>query len=148
MKGHATDSHVAEGIATQTHKTGNFIADQVADIATQLHGKDIISIASWYQYRINMHSKFMCSVSKHLVEGYLIHRALLDGLEAKQQDAMHDRGACYNPLAYADPLNARCFKSHLSLANFTQFRSANPYALHVQGFLANLRVARAGEGGA
>jgi ribonuclease HI len=45
VKGHATDEHVRAGITTATHKHGNFVADQVADIGTQLHGKDTIEIA-------------------------------------------------------------------------------------------------------
>jgi len=149
VKGHATEEHVRAGITTETHKHGNLVADQVADIGTQLHGKDIIDIAGWYHTRYRSYLAFMRKVTRHIVEGYLIHRALLENSDhgSAPGDGVGQRGCKYQPLEYADPVQTSPLKPSFSLANYAAFKLANPYAMHVQGFLANLEVVRCVRGG-
>ena len=82
----------------------------------------------------------MLKVAKHIVEGYMIHRVLIGRIEADKVAKSSDRATHYVPLVYADPAQARPFRRLLALTYYSSFREANPYATHVQGFMANLSV--------
>ena len=64
-------------------KKGNDQADHAADLATKVHGKDVVSVAAIFHKRHNLYTAFMKRVVKHIIEAYLIHRLLLD----KKQDS-------------------------------------------------------------
>ena len=65
VKGHAIDKHVEKGITTEVNKEGNHIADEVADLGTALHGKDIVDAAKYMSRRHNQYIQFMKKVSQH-----------------------------------------------------------------------------------
>ena len=45
VKGHATQSHIDNGITTEVNKTGNHKADETADLGTALFGEDVMLAA-------------------------------------------------------------------------------------------------------
>jgi len=90
VKGHATQEHINKGITTRINKLGNDEADNVADVGTSVHGKDLVDAAERLHVKHNAYQKFMIKVSQHLVEGYLIHRKLTDYKD--EQDTINSKG--------------------------------------------------------
>ena len=66
-------------------KEGDDKADEAADIAINMHGRELVSIASTFHKRHNHYRKFMTNVAKHVIEGYLIQRKLVDKQQASKQ---------------------------------------------------------------
>ena len=83
VKGHANASHVESGVTTTRNMQGNARADAMADLGVQLHGEKFYTLAKLFTKRHREYSTLMLEVAKHLVEGHLIHRALVQRAEAK-----------------------------------------------------------------
>ena len=78
VNGHATEVHIEKSISTRKDKEGNDKADEVADIGVKVHGEDLIDIAGQFHTRLKWYINFMKTVHKHIIEGYAIHRLLID----------------------------------------------------------------------
>ena len=93
----------------------------------------------------------MKKVSHHIVEGYLIHRALTEKYEAKQAKIKKetDQGINYIKLAYGDENKAGHFKHHSSIEQHPKYSNNNPQAVNVERFMANAKITepRVGKGG-
>ena len=109
VKGHATDAHVAQGIATQVNKEGNDQADEIADIGVAMHGEGTIHLAKTYNDRHKQYCDFMVQVVSHIVEAYLIHRELVRIEEAKAGIALAEklRMWIFSPLEYVSQQTVR-----------------------------------------
>ena len=59
-------------------EVGNDKADNTADIGAKLHGADMMTIARCMHKRHSAYQNFMVDVSHHIIEAYLLHRALLE----------------------------------------------------------------------
>ena len=104
VKGHVKQSQVEEGLYRQVDKTGNDKADKAADVATSMHGKDMVNVASLFQRRHKKYCDFMIKVAKHIIEGYLIHRKLVDRQQASNQSK--DTAVAYNAVLRQTPANS------------------------------------------
>jgi len=144
VKGHAQQSHIDSGATTNEHKSGNDQADSIAGEATSLHGPELVQIAGWLHDRAKSYVSLMKHVSHHIVEGYLIHRALVAKGESDGKAAAldSDRGTLYRPLMYPSSNHAakRRLANSASVLNYKSFVDDNPCATHVQQFLANLEI--------
>ena len=71
-------------------------------MATSLHGADVVRFAGWLHDHYVVYLGFMKLVSKHIVEAYLLHRALIECIERREADSNTeaDRGVHYVPLSY------------------------------------------------
>ena len=147
VKGHATQDHIDKGITTLKNKLGNDEADAVADIGTALHGQDIMTAAKCLQKRHHDYQVFMCDVSHHIVESYLIHRELTKRIEAADANAAKhlDKRRAYNPLPYPSSNAARPLKATSCLKEYTAYRKKHDAATNIEHFLANLLVVRKDE---
>ena len=87
VKGHVTQAQVDDGTFRAVDKSGNDQADHAADVAVQMHGEEIVSLAKILHRRHRQYFKFMQHVVKHIIEGYLIHRKLTDVVKSKQDES-------------------------------------------------------------
>ena len=78
VKGHITEQQVSDNTHRLKDKLGNDQADTAADIGVKMHGDGVMRIAKLLQVRHVAYIKFMKKVAQHIMEGYLIHRALTD----------------------------------------------------------------------
>jgi ribonuclease HI len=115
VKGHATEQQVADCIITMEQRQGNHQADAAADEGVKLHGETAVDFARNYSRRHGAYKKFYLQVTKHIIEGYLIHRELLrirDAKQQKQQDQAsvfhHYVPLWYPETAVATPLHFSC----------------------------------------
>ena len=102
VKGHATEAHVQASLITHEDRVGNHRADAIADIGSQVHGDDIITIMGALTNRFKGYVSFMRKVAHHIVEAYQIHRAMIahkDAVEARRE-ANIDKRSAYQELAY------------------------------------------------
>lgn len=138
VKGHASQDHIDAGVTSVEDKAGNDQADLVADEATALYGVDLNNIAKWYAQRAKAYYWFMRKVAHHIVEAYIIHRQLVEGLQ--EQVPLADRGTFYEALSYPEEANARSLIPHASIANYSTFKATNTRADAVEAFLVSLKV--------
>ena len=94
VKGHVTTQQVLDKIFRDCDKKGNDKADHAADLAVQMHGEDVISVAKILQARHRKYTSLMKDVVKHIVEAYLIHKELVEMREGKLHKA---RGSACTP---------------------------------------------------
>ena len=142
IKGHATQAHIADGVTTLQDKLGNDEADKVADIGAALFGQDLMLAAKCLQKRHKEYQTFMCDISHHIIEAYLIHRELVKQQETIQlATLMHtDKKKPYCPLAYPSPEMARSLVATSCLMNYTMYTNKHSASKHIEHFLANLQV--------
>ena len=140
VKGHVHQDKVDDGTYTQNDKDGNDSADHAADLAVAMHGGDIISIGKTLHNRYLSYIHFMKSVAHHIVEGYLIHRLLLD----RKQDAPQasKKPINFSPLKVINNDNNEKVPSQFttqgSVQNFRAFRSRHKCATEVWNFFQSL----------
>ncbi len=140
VKGHVKQVQVDDGIYTQRDKDGNDQADHAADLATQMHGADVVSMASILHKRHDRYTAFMKQVAKHIIEAYLIHRKLLDKLQdgAPSKQKKVD----FQPLQRQSASNnceAMCkFNLQGSIQRYKAFRSKHKCSDAVWDFLQGL----------
>ncbi len=142
VKGHATEEHINKGITNATNKQGNDAADAAADRGTELYGADLIKCATNLQMRHQRYLKFMKDVSHHIVEGYLIHRELVDRAELKQAriDKDSDKKVEYIQLPYPDKATCRPLAHEVSINSFAAFKRTNNNANSIEQFLSNIAI--------
>jgi len=140
VKGHATNEHIEKGITTHTHKCGNDNADEVANIAANLHGKDVVDAAKWYHCKRKNYVDFMKKVAIHIVEAHTISNVLLEEAEAAKQAALahQDKGVYYAKLAYPPATPNGDLKPTYCMGNYSSFCKANPDAQTMQDFISGL----------
>ena len=145
VKGHATDKHVESGVITAIHKAGNHRADALADAGNQMHGEDAITILGAMTCRFHGYVNFMQKVVHHLIEGYLIHRTLMDQADRliKSQKADIDRSASYSSLAYPVRGDTRSLVPWSSVHCHANFRNSHPASESIETFLSQLQVVEA-----
>ena len=88
-----------KGITTEEHKIGNKVADDVADLGTALHGKDLMDVTKHMSNRHHWYQQLMMGVSKHTIEAYRIHRILTDHqekIDEKIQKEQETKGSATN----------------------------------------------------
>jgi len=87
----------------------------------------------------------MKKVAHHLIEGYLIHRTLIDQADSlkKSQDAQIDRSAPYAKLAYPIKSDTRCLAPWSSVQCHAKFKDAHPASESIQTFLSQLQIVEA-----
>ncbi len=145
VRGHVKQSQVDDGTHRQCDKKGNDRADHAADLATQMHGEDIVSVATILHKR---HSKYVISmkqVVEHIIEGYLIHRKLLDKLGCGKSKIQSN--VDYQPLqlqTVANTSNPICnFNLQGSMNRFKSFHGKHKACNAVWDFLDGLAYADA-----
>ncbi len=146
VKGHATQEQVNNNIYRQCDKLGNDRADEAADIAVKLHGDDLVEVARQMAFRIYEYTKFMKNVAMHIIEGYLIHRKLLEyeaGLIPKEPKHVAYQG---NPISISSmgihqPLANGFEKLDISgdINNFNKYASKHPAAHNCVEFLKHIK---------
>ena len=143
VKGHATQEDVDDGRSSHLNRLGNSVADQVADIATSLHGVDVVRIAGWMHQRYVSYVNFMKLVSQHIIEAYFIHRSLVNSSYQLERHALDlaDRGTYYECLSYPEIAVTRKLSPCAGLCNFASFCEKHPRAVQVQEFLAGIFLA-------
>ena len=95
VKGHATDQHVLKGITTEENKDGNKVADDVADLGTALHGKDLMDVTKHMSARYHWYQQLLKDISKHTIEAYRIHRILTEHQEKIDEQTEKEQGTSY-----------------------------------------------------
>ena len=102
VKGHATDKHVEDGVTTAADKAGHCKADEIADMRTDICGTNIIQLANYFQERHKRYTNLAKEVARHIVEAYMIHRALIDKQEVRDAKGRtsDDCKVCYSELSY------------------------------------------------
>ncbi len=104
VKGHVTQEQVNANTHRSVDKEGNDKADQAADIAVETHGKDVVDVARILHRRHNSYMRFMQNVTKHIVEGYLIHRRLIEIEESKQPSKKHRFSTALRTITIITPM--------------------------------------------
>ena len=141
VKGHATDQHVEKGITTDKNKVGNQIADEVADLGTALHGKQVMSAAKRMSSRHNQYPQLMKDISQHTIEAYRIHRILTEHNEKLEEIAKAEterNKVTYEPLSYPESASTRNLRNIASIHDFSKHCKANNIAHNIERFIANL----------
>merc|ERR1712106_846391 len=87
VKGHATDEMVGDGKVRLIDKEGNDQADKAAETGARLHGKILINIAGIFHFRCKRYLALVKAVHRHIIEGYAIHRALLERTGSDRPEA-------------------------------------------------------------
>ena len=139
VKGHVKQKHIDAGISDATKKYGNDTADDAANQGAQLNGSDLLKVASHFNLRHCTYIKFIVNIVKHIVEGYIIHRAFCP--PDKQQ--LQGEGEKYDPLHYAEHCNSRLLDPISSIecyGNIAKKRAARD----IENFLAQLQVQACG----
>ena len=142
VKGHATADHVSKGVITEGLRIGNHRADATADIGSKIHGEDVLTLMSAMTLRFQRYVHFMRKVAHHIIEGYLIHRAMMDIKARKQvrEDALADKRAAYQALQYPEEGQSRILCPITSIHCFESLITKQVEMIDVDAFLANLRV--------
>ena len=109
VKGHANAEHVNRGVLSEQQMIGNHKADAIADAGSETHGSEMLTVMRAMTLRFKSYIHFMRNVAHHIVEGYLIHRALVESKARKQAkaDAHSDKRTGYQELAYPNGSQAR-----------------------------------------
>ena len=144
VKGHATQDHIDKNITTLVNKIGNDKADDTADLGTSLHGEDIVLVAKCLHARHAAYQLFMKHVSQHIVEAYMVHRALMDIIEqeeAKQKRLEDTLKVTYTKLSYPTEDSCDSLKNSATIHDYNKFNNKNNIAKHIEHFLANAKVA-------
>ena len=138
VKGHVSQEQVEEGLHKQADKDGNDKADEAADVAVALHGEGIISVGRTLYNRYKRYLAFMGRVVPHIVEAYLIHRALLK--RNAENVSKEPKQTSYCKLH----INEKEADHHLniqgSIDNFRAFKGRHSCAPDVWHFLSNVKV--------
>ena len=151
VKGHATSEQVVAGVVTEQDNRGNDLADAAADKGVLVHGEVLVKIAGRFDQRHRDYGDFMHDVHKHIVEGHLIHRALLDrdakepspvGITLPQLGAQGEASCIAAPSATRSKL---CLTS--TVRRYAGIQKSTPAAFHYEQFLRELVVAPMGQEG-
>jgi hypothetical protein len=141
VKGHAKQQQVNEGIYRQCDKDGNDQADRAADLATNMHGEDVVKVANILHGRHVKYTSFFHKVVKHIIEGYLIHRKLVEKESSKQ--ANDNDNINYQPLLVQSSANASKivsdFRLQGSIFNYKAFGNKHKQAQAVWDFIDELK---------
>jgi len=141
VKGHAEDEHVKRGLLTEEQMHGNHKADAIADDGSESHGSEVLTVMNALTLRFKSYVKFMSQVVHHVIEGYLIHRALIDLKDSKASpDAQCDKRLGYTQLAYADGAGVRPLKPTSSVHCHASLLDKHSEIAEVEAFLANLKI--------
>ena len=144
VKGHVSQAQVDQGIYRAVDKVGNDKADLAADLATGLHGQDVIAAAKIFHERSERYVTFMKNVAMHIVEAYLIHRKLVRIKEEKEGKASKQQGVSYHPLQMHTPATSRLQLSNLQVqgypVRFKAFHSKHASCDAVWAFLGDLTI--------
>jgi hypothetical protein len=147
VKGHATDQHVQKGITTEEHKIGNKVADDVADLGTALHGKDLMDVTKHMSNRHHWYQQLMMGVSKHTIEAYRIHRILTEHQEKIDEQIQKEqeiKRVSYEPLTYPDESGTRKIENYATIHDYSNYMKCNNCAHNVEQFLANIQIKEVG----
>ena len=68
VKGHATQEHVDRGITSDANREGNRVADTVADVGAELHGKYFMRALSATQDRFKQYVNLFQKVCHNIIE--------------------------------------------------------------------------------
>ena len=92
--------------------------------------------------RFDEYFNCMLKLSKHIVEGYIIHRALVEKAEEQANASKGNKIEQFphEPLQYANDAEAYSLKPISSMACFKGFCEANHAAKHVEAFWAQALV--------
>ena len=148
VKGHATADHVSDGMLTEELRVGNHRADAIADIGTNIHGEEVLTLMSAMTLRFQHYVQFMRKVAHHIVEGYLIHRAMMDVKARKQakEEVNADKRTLYRALHYPDEGRTRNLCPVSSIHCFDSVIKKQVEIIDVESFLACLKIAPTGDG--
>ena len=143
VKGHATQEHINQGVSNPIDKAGNDEADNAAEIGVKLFGDDVIRAARSLHERHRAYAKFMLHVAKHLIEGYMIHRALIDNEQSQNANNEDNKHVTYQALHY--PPASMCHPVLLtsSVTRHQKHLIKHPGALNIETFIKALKVAPA-----
>ena len=136
VKGHITQQQVLNNTHRACDKAGNDKADQAADVAVKLHGDDVTSVARILHTRHRFYTKFMHLVTKHIVEGFLIHRRLFE-LEENAKPKESNK-VTYTPTTHyqpTDPGSITHFNLQGTIDGYKGFRNKHVSSRGVWQFL-------------
>ncbi len=124
VKGHVSQVQVDANLYRHCDMVGNNKADEAADVAVETHGKDVISVARILHNRHLQYMRFMQQVSRHIVEGYLIHRRLLE-IEDSNKNQEQPKGALqskgqHSAIQQRRPLQVSIAREYCQLLGFHQ----------------------------
>ena len=139
IKCHATDQHVAKGITTNENRAGNNIADHVADMGTEVHGKDLINLANLFHDRYKSYMDLMKRVSRHIVDSYFVHHKLC-GEKAGTKACRKDKAVEYTQLWYPSRAVSRRILWQARPYNLDK-TSKNEVSAKLFGFLDTIEMA-------
>ena len=145
VKGHAMQEHIDSGICSAVKKAGSDLADI---IGTELHGKNLIKVASSLQTKHVNYGVFMKDVGTHIVERYSMHRELSNRREVFENKAAAslDKGDLFTPLRYVDESECVPIVPTSSVACSSSLSEANPKARFCEHFLGSLKIRPLGDG--
>ncbi len=140
VKGHVNQDQVNSGKYRQVDKDGNDKADAAADIATKMHGEEVVSVAKILSIRHKQYGNFMKQVAKHIVEAYLIHRKLVDRIKARQPK--EQATVKYLAMQMQDASNStkpsNAIKLQGSIGNYSKFKHKHRNSPAIWHFIDNL----------
>ena len=136
MKGHVTDEQVASKQYRETDKKGNDQADKAADMGVKAHGADVIRAANLFQIRHQQYVRFMRNVSMHIIEGYLIHRKLIDFNHAPDKTM---QVGCSPPTAQTTG-QVELVRTMTNINNFSKFCKKHTSAKEVYDFITQTNM--------
>ena len=145
VRGHATAAHIESGITTTGRLQGNAKADTNADQGVQLHGEKVYTLAKFYTKRHREYSIMMLNVAQHLVEGHMIHRALVQRAEAKLiKQASQAQLVQHTPLTYPNGSQCTPLTHIVHINRFPRIMQQYTGIQHVENFLVQLSITLAG----
>ena len=91
------------------------------------------------------YQNFMVDVSHHIIEAYLIHRALLEksSRSISHKAVAGDSKQFYTPLIYAPEVNTNPIIATFTIHDYHKVINNNSVAIHIEAFLSDLQVADA-----
>jgi hypothetical protein len=145
VKGHVKQAQVDRGLYRQVDKVGNDKADEAADVATSMHGKELVSIADIFHKRHKQYGAFMTKVAKHIIEAYLIHRTLVDKQQASKQSSKAT--VKFQTVQVQSPANsskeARSFQLQGAIKGYKAYSNKHKSGNAIWGFVKDLRYREA-----
>ena len=138
VKGHVTTQQVLDKVFRACDKKGNDKADEAADLAVEMHGEDVISIAKILHNRHRKYTSFMKDVAKHIVEAYLIHKELVARIDGQNRSTPPE--IQYAPLTYYPCDQPATIKLQGNIHHYARFNKQYVHAANVVQFLKDLRA--------
>ena len=141
VKGHATELHIIRGITTKINKEGNDKADEIADMGTALHGKDVMDIAEWLRNKHASYTNLIIDIIiKSIIESYMIHRALItkyDNSKIESKDLTK-----YVKLDCSRSEDCVDIQRTHTLMNYQKYGKTCSAAIDVEKFLAEAKITK------